>query len=75
MHVNEFVPTIAADAFSILFGDFEAGYQLMDHAVGFRLLRNPFATYGVVEFYGTLRYVGGSLMDNDAIKILKFEAT
>lgn len=70
----EDMPAIAADSFSIAFGDFESGYQIVDHARGFTVLRDPYTTKGSVKFYVTRR-VGGAVVDFDAIKLVKFAAS
>lgn len=64
---------IASDSYSIAFGDFRAGYTIVDR-LGLRLLRDPFTTKGFVKFYVTKR-VGGDVVDFDAIKLLKFAAS
>lgn len=64
---------IASDSFSIAFGDFRAGYTIVDR-MGLRLLRDPYTTKGFVKFYVTKR-VGGDVVDFDAIKLLKFAAS
>lgn len=66
----EDMPAIAADSFSIAYGDFSAGYQIVDRQ-GVRVLRDPFSSKPFVQFYTTKR-VGGDLIDSDAIKLLKF---
>lgn len=68
----EDMPDIAADTFSIAFGDFRAGYRIIERP-GFRVLRDPFTTKGKVKFYCTRR-VGGGVVNWDAIKLLKFSA-
>lgn len=70
--VEEFedVPDIASDSFSIAFGDFKAGYRIVDR-FGIRLLRDALTTKGKVKFYATKR-TGGDVVDFDAIKLMKF---
>jgi len=70
----EDMPKIAADSFSIAFGDFRAGYQIVDHARGVAVLRDPFTKKGFVKFY-TTRRVGADVVDFDAIKLIKFAAS
>ncbi|MFO1149285.1 MAG: phage major capsid protein [Alsobacter sp.] len=66
----EDMPDIAADSFSIAFGDFRRGYLIVDR-IGIRVLRDPYTTKPFVLFYTTKR-VGGGVQDFDAIKLLKF---
>jgi len=69
----EDMPDIAANSFSIAFGDFRRGYLIVDR-VGVRILRDPFSAKPYVLFYTTKR-VGGGIQDFDAIKLLKFAAS
>jgi HK97 family phage major capsid protein len=66
----EDMPDIAADSFSIAFGDFRRGYLVVDR-LGVRVLRDPYSAKPYVLFYTTKR-VGGGVQDYDAIKLLKF---
>jgi HK97 family phage major capsid protein len=66
----EDMPDIASGTFSIAFGDFRAGYQILDRQ-GIRVLRDPYTDKPYVKFYTTKR-VGGDVVDFDAIKLLKF---
>lgn len=68
----EDVPDIAADSLSIAFGNFRAGYLILDR-VGIRVLRDPFTNKPYVHFYTTKR-VGGGVVDSEAIKLVKFAA-
>ena len=69
----EEMPDIAANSFSIAFGDFRRGYLVVDRQ-GVRVLRDPFTAKPYVLFYTTKR-VGGGVQDFDAIKLLKFAAS
>jgi HK97 family phage major capsid protein len=66
----EDMPDIAANSYSIAFGDFRRGYLIVDRQ-GVRVLRDPFSAKPYVLFYTTKR-VGGGVQDFDAIKLLKF---
>jgi HK97 family phage major capsid protein len=66
----EDMPAIATDAYAIAFGDFRAGYLIVDR-VGIRILRDPYSSKPYVLFYTTKR-VGGGIQDFNAIKLLKF---
>jgi HK97 family phage major capsid protein len=67
---SEDMPNIAADSYSVAFGDFRRGYLIVDRA-GIRILRDPYSSKPYVLFYTTKR-VGGGVQDFDAIKLLKF---
>ena len=66
----EDMPSIAANSYSIAFGDFSRGYLVVDR-VGLRVLRDPYSAKPYVLFYTTKR-VGGGVQDFDAVKLLKF---
>jgi len=66
----EDMPDMAADSYSIAFGDFNRGYLVVDRQ-GVRVLRDPYSAKPYVLFYTTKR-VGGGVQDFDAIKLLKF---
>ena len=66
----EDMPNIAANSFSLAFGDFKRGYLIVDRQ-GVSVLRDPFSSKPYVLFYTTKR-VGGGVADYDAIKLLKF---
>jgi HK97 family phage major capsid protein len=66
------MPDIAADSYSIAFGDFRRGYLVVDR-MGVRVLRDPYSAKPYVLFYVTKR-VGGGVADFDAIKLMKFAA-
>ncbi|HGG06637.1 MAG TPA: phage major capsid protein [Aliiroseovarius sp.] len=68
--IAEDMPDIAADSFSIAFGDFGAGYTIAERP-DTRILRDPFSAKPHVLFYATKR-VGGDVSDFAAIKLLKF---
>ncbi|MCR6498909.1 phage major capsid protein [Shinella sp. CPCC 101442] len=69
----EDMPDIAADSFSIAFGDFRAGYLVVDRT-GVRVLRDPYSAKPYVLFYTTKR-VGGGVQNFEAIKLVKFAAS
>ncbi len=68
--VAEDMPDIAANSYSIAFGNFEAGYTIAERP-DLRVLRDPFSAKPHVLFYATKR-VGGAVSDFAAIKLLKF---
>lgn len=68
----EDMPDVAADALSIAFGNFKAGYLIAERGET-QILRDPFTNKPFVHFYATRR-VGGQVMNSEAIKLLKFAA-
>lgn len=68
----EDMPDIAANSYSIAFGDFNVGYQIVDRQ-GIIVLRDPYTAKPYVKFYTTKR-VGGDVKNFDAIKLLQFAA-
>ena len=66
----EDMPDVAADSVSIAFGDFRAGYLVVDRT-GVRVLRDPYSAKPYVLFYTTKR-VGGGVQNFEAIKLVKF---
>lgn len=61
---------IAADSYSIAFGDFKRGYLIVDR-IGTRVLRDPYSAKPYILFY-TTRRVGGGIQNYEAYKLLKF---
>ncbi|MCD6035235.1 MAG: family phage major capsid protein [Rickettsiales bacterium] len=59
---------IGASNLPIAFGDFAAGYQIVDRT-GIRVLRDPFTDKPFVKFYTTKR-VGGDVINFEAIKLM-----
>jgi HK97 family phage major capsid protein len=66
----EDIPALAANSLSLWFGNFKAGYLIVDR-IGTRVIRDPFSNKPYVDFYVTKR-TGGSCMNTEAIKALKF---
>ncbi|HEY6527268.1 MAG TPA: phage major capsid protein [Cellvibrionaceae bacterium] len=69
---NEDMPALAANAYSVMFGDFKRAYYIVNR-MGIRTLRDPFSAKPHVSFYTTAR-VGGALVDSQALKVLKIAA-
>lgn len=71
--IDDAMPALSEgkESISVAFGDFEAGYQIVDRQ-GLNVLRDPYSSKPFVEFYTTKR-VGGDVIDFDAIKLLKFD--
>jgi len=57
----------------IVFGDLMRAYTIVDHTSGVRMLRDNITTPGMVKMF-TTRYVGGGLIDSNAVKFLKAAA-
>ena len=71
---DENMPAIAADAFPIAFGNFAAGYLIAD-SFGLRVtVDDNITTPGYIKWY-IRRRVGGIILDDDAIKLLKVATT
>jgi HK97 family phage major capsid protein len=66
------MPAIAAGNFPIIFGDFKAGYVIVDRQ-GIRVLRDPYSAKPFVEFY-TTRRVGGQVVLAEAFVKQKVSA-
>ncbi|NNU16987.1 phage major capsid protein [Parvularcula sp. ZS-1/3] len=64
----EAMPNAGAGANAVAFGDFSAGYLIVDRK-GVQVLRDPFSAKPYVLFYTTKR-VGGGVQDHAAIKLL-----
>jgi HK97 family phage major capsid protein len=65
----EDMPAVAANTFPVAFGDFQAGYLIVDR-MGVRMIRDPYTSKPNVLFYATKR-VGGIVQNSEAIKLLK----
>ncbi len=66
----EDMPDIGADSLSIAFGNFQAGYLIVERAET-AILRDPYTSKPFVFFYATKR-VGGTVANSEAIKLMKF---
>ncbi len=69
----EDMPDIAANALSIAFGNFRAGYLIAERAETV-ILRDPYSNKPFVNFYATKR-VGGCVTNSEAIKLMKFSVS
>jgi len=67
------MPSIAAGASPIAFGNFQNGY-LITERMGTRILRDPYTNKPYVNFYATRR-IGGQVLDSDAIKLFTISAS
>lgn len=68
----EDMPDVGSDALAVAFGNFERAYTMVERT-GTRVLRDPYSNKPYVHFYATRR-VGGALVNDDALKLLKFSA-
>ena len=68
----EDMPSVAANALPIAFGDWKQAYTIVDRA-GVRVLRDPYSSKPFVLFYTTKR-VGGDVTDFEAMVIQKIAA-
>ena len=68
----EDMPTVAANALPIAFGDWQQAYTIVDRA-GVRILRDPYSSKPFVLFYTTKR-VGGDVTNFEALVIQKVAA-
>ena len=68
--ISEDMPDPAAGGCGLLFGDFHAGYTIVERPE-LRILRDPFSAKPHVLFYASKR-VGGAVTDGRAIKRLNF---
>jgi HK97 family phage major capsid protein len=66
----EDMPALGANSYSMAFGDFAQGYQIVDRQ-GIRVLRDPYTAKPFIKFYTTKR-TGGGVVNFEAIKLLKF---
>ena len=66
----EDMPDVGSDAFAIAFGDFMAGYLIVDR-LGIRVIRDAVTNKPYVGLY-TIKRTGGDVVNFDAIKLLKF---
>jgi HK97 family phage major capsid protein len=69
------MPDIAANAYPVVFGNFNQAYRIYDR-VGLTILRDPFtqATNGLVRFHARRR-VGGDVVKAEAIRKLKISVS
>lgn len=66
----EDMPALAANSFSLAFGDMREAYQIVDRQ-GINVLRDPYTSKPFIKFY-TRKRVGGGLVNFEALKLMKF---
>ena len=69
----EDMPALAANSYSLAFGDFRQAYQIVDRQ-GIRVMRDMYTSKPYVKFYTTKR-TGGGIVNFEAVKFLKFGAS
>lgn len=69
LHHADDVQALGAGNLSVIYGDFKAGYQIVDR-IGIRVIRDIYSAKPYVEFYTTKR-VGGGVKNFEALKIQK----
>ena len=68
--LNEQMPDVGANAYPVAFGDFERGYLICEHG-GLRItVDDNITTPGKIRWY-VRRRIGGTTLDNNAVKLLK----
>ncbi len=72
VETDDNMPDIAANSFSIAFGDYRRAYVITDRR-GSRVLRDDLTDKPNVKFYTTKR-VGGGIQNFAALKLMKFAA-
>jgi HK97 family phage major capsid protein len=73
VELDEEMPDMAANSYSVAFGDFRSGYTIVDR-IGTRVLRDPYTSKPYVSFY-TYGRVGGDVTNFEAIKLMKFSVS
>lgn len=71
--VDDNMPAIAANSYSIAYGNFKRGYRIVDRR-GIVLIRDNLTTKGTTKFNFRKR-VGGGIVNFEAIKLMKFAAS
>lgn len=69
----EDMPSKAANAFAVAFGDFKRGYTIVDRK-GMVTIRDPYSNKPYVGFY-TVKRVGGAVVNSEAVKLIKFSVS
>jgi len=71
--VMDGMPDVGSNTFPVAFGDFNAGYELID-ITGMSMIRDDVTSKGYTLFY-VARRLGGKVTNDDAIKLIKAAAT
>lgn len=70
VEIDDYMPVLAADSLSIMFGNFKRGYTIVDRR-GIAVIRDNVTKKGTTKFHFSRR-VGGGVTNFEAIKLLKF---
>ncbi|QBY47022.1 Phage capsid family protein (plasmid) [Arsenophonus nasoniae] len=73
VHYLEDMPDIAAGKAVIAVGDFKRGYTIVDHETGTRTRPDNITEAGFFKLH-TNKYLGGGLVDSNAIKVMEIKA-
>lgn len=68
--IDDYMPVLAANSYSVAYGNFQRGYQIVDRR-GTGLIRDVVTAKGTTKFHFSRR-VGGGVKNYEAIKVLKF---
>lgn len=74
VHYLENIPDAAAGQPVLAVGDFKRGYFIVDHTTGTRTRPDNITEPGFYKVH-TDKYLGGGLVDSNAIKVLEIKAT
>lgn len=70
VEIDDYMPVIAANSYSVAYGNFKRGYTIVDRR-GIAVIRDNVTKKGTTKFNFTKR-VGGGITNFEAIKLLKF---
>lgn len=73
VEIDDNMPVIAANSYSIAYGNLKRGYRIVDRK-GIALIRDNLTTKGTTKFNFRKR-VGGGIKNFEAIKLMKFAAS
>jgi len=73
INYDDQMPDVAANSYSVAFGDFKRGYLIVDR-LGTQVIRDALTSKPYVKFY-TRRRVGGGVQNFEAIKVMKMAAS
>ena len=68
VYTCSFMPHLASGSLPIVFGDFNAGYTILDRH-GVKISKDPYTDKPFIKFYAVKR-VGGDVLNSKALKIL-----
>lgn len=71
--VDDYMPVISANSYSIAYGNFKRGYRIVDRR-GIALIRDNITAKGTTKFNFRKR-VGGGIINFEAIKLMKFASS